>query len=33
MEANDWGVANLDPRDLIGRIYVGVGWALNIAAY
>ena len=24
MEANDpWGVANLDPRDLIGMIYVG----------
>ena len=24
MEANDpWGVASLDPRGLIGRIYVG----------
>ena len=24
VEANDsWGMANLDPRDLIGRIYVG----------
>ena len=24
MEANDpWGVANLDPRGMIGRIYVG----------